>query len=50
MQAKSEGGVIFGLENLKMNYLFQVCLGKEEKPRDEFLFETLPLKALFILR
>lgn len=31
-----EGGVIFGLENLKTNYLFQVCLGKEKKPRNDF--------------
>lgn len=50
MEAKREGGVIFGLENLKTNDLFQVCLGKEKKPRDDFIFETLALKTLFILR
>jgi len=47
VEAKREGGVIFGLENLKTNDLFQVCLGKKEKPRDNFIFETVALKALF---
>lgn len=50
MEAKREGGVIFGLENLKANYFFQVCLGKEKKPRDDFIYETLALTTVFILR
>lgn len=33
----------------KTSDLFQVCLGKEKKPRDDFIFETLALKTVFIL-
>lgn len=47
VEAEREGGVIFGLENLKTNGLFQICLGKEKKPRDDFVFETVALKTLF---
>lgn len=38
-----EGGVIFGLENLIPNDLFQVCLGKENKPKNDFVVEILGL-------
>jgi len=40
-----EGGVIFGLENLIPNDLFQVCLGKENKPKNDFIVEILGLKT-----